>query len=282
MSEPIKSNSEQIEFWNGDAGQRWVRQQARLDAMLAGISAEILALAAPRSGEQVLDVGCGCGTTTLQLAEAVGPSGRVVGLDVSGPMLAVARSRAAAMKHVTFVKGDAAEHRFDGAQFDLLFSRFGVMFFADPDAAFANLRKSLKPSGRVAFVCWREARENDWVRIPVAAARAHVPPLPQPAPEDPGPFSFGSPGRLRRILANGGFDLITLRAFDPPMVLGDTLDDAVAHIQEFGPISRMLGDAAPPQRENAALAIREALTPCAASSPVQLGGATWLVTAKCR
>jgi SAM-dependent methyltransferase len=281
MSAPQKSNDQQIEFWNGDAGKRWVAQQQRLDAMLAGIGAEALKSANAKPGEHVLDVGCGCGETTLQFAQAVGGGGRVLGLDVSAPMLALAKSRAASMPQVSFVEGDAATHRFDGATFDLLFSRFGVMFFTDPDAAFANLRKALKSSGRVAFVCWREPRENEWVRVPIAAARAHVPAPPQLGPEDPGPFSFANPGRVRRILASGGFDVITMRPFDTPLTLGDTLDDAVAYLQEFGPISRLLNEATPPQREAAAKAIREAMAPYAKSPPVRLTGAVWLVTAKC-
>ena len=139
----------------------------------------------------------------------------------------------------------------------------------------------MKPTGRVAFVCWREPRENEWVRVPIGAARAHVPPLPQLGPEDPGPFAFANPGRVRRILASGGFDVITMRPLDTPLTLGDTLDEAVAYIQEFGPVSRLLNEASPPQREAAATAIREAMRPYAKSSPVRLTGATWLVTAKC-
>ena len=280
MNAPVKSNKEQIDFWNGDAGKRWVAQQERLDAMLADIGAAVLKTAAAKSGEHVLDIGCGCGKTSLELADAVGPSGRVVGADISEPMLAHAKSRIGSRSQLSFLHADASVHRFD-AEFDLIFSRFGVMFFADPDSAFANLRRSLKPTGRIAFVCWREPRENDWVRVPVAAAREHVPPQPPLGPEDPGPFAFANPGRVRRILANGGFDEITMRPFDTAMALGETLDDAVAYIQEFGPISRLLNDATAPQREAAAIAIREAMAPYAKSSPVRLTGATWLVTAKC-
>lgn len=282
MNAPLVSNSEQIEYWNKDAGQRWAAQQARLDAMLADISTAALATANARPGEHVLDVGCGCGDTSLKLAETVGASGRVVGLDVSEPMLAQAKSRAAAQKRpLSFVQADAAEHRFDGPQFDLLFSRFGVMFFGDPDKAFANLRKALKPSGRVAFVCWRDARDNEWVRVPVGAARPHLPQQPQMGPEDPGPFSFGNPGRVRRVLAYAGFDVITMKPFDTPMNMGATLDAAVADIQEFGPVSRLLKEATPTQREAAVAAVREAMAPYSKSLPVRLNGAVWLVTATC-
>jgi SAM-dependent methyltransferase len=280
MSAPVKSNDQQIEFWNGDAGQRWVAQQDRLDTMLADIGAEILKVAAAKPGEHVLDVGCGCGETSLTLADAVGAGGRVTGVDISEPMLTRAKSRAGTKSNAAFIQADAAAHHF-AQEFDLLFSRFGVMFFADPDAAFANMRKGLKSTGRVAFVCWREPRENEWVRVPIAAAREHAPPLPQLGPEDPGPFAFANPGRVRRILANGSFDVITMRPFDTPLTLGETLDEAVDHIQQFGPVSRLLNEAAPQQREAAVGAIREAMRPYAKSSPVRLTGATWLVTAKC-
>jgi len=282
MSAQSASNSEQIEFWNGDAGKRWVTQQVRLDAMLGEISAAALKSADAKPGEHVLDVGCGCGDTSLKLAQALGAHGRVLGLDISEPMLAQAKLRAAAQKlPLTFVRADAAGHRFDTAEFDLLFSRFGVMFFADPDSAFTNLHKALKPSGRVAFVCWRDARDNEWVRVPVGAARAHLPQQPPFGPEDPGPFSFGNSGRIRRVLANAGFDVITIKPFDTPMTMGATLDDAVADIQEFGPVSRLLKDASPAQREAAVAAIREAMAPYAKTLPVRLNGAVWLVTAKC-
>src|SRR6185295_18493460 len=141
------------------------------------------------------------------------------------------------------------------------------------------LRKSLKPSGRVAFVCWREARENEWVRVPVGAVRPHVPPQPQLGPEDPGPFAFADLARVRRILSSAGFDRITARPFDMELPLGQTFDDAVAHIQEFGPVARMLAEANDVQKVAAAAALREALKPHATRKPVTLGGAVWLVTA---
>lgn len=276
-----QSNADQIAYWNGDAGKRWASQQTRLDAMLSPISEAALRTAAAISGEHVLDIGCGCGATSIALAQAVGAKGRVIGADVSEPMLALARERSGtSMRHLAFKEADAAQYPFEAGAADLLFSRFGVMFFADPDAAFANMRKALKPGGRATFVCWRDWRENEWVRIPIAAVRPHVPPQPQLGPEDPGPFSFANPGRVRRILATAGFDAITMKPFDTPIQLGRSLDDAADHLQEFGPISRMLAEASAAQKQDAAASLREALSPFARTAPVELGAAVWIVTAK--
>jgi SAM-dependent methyltransferase len=276
MSQAL-SNADQIAFWNGDAGEKWVKAQERLDAMMASITAKLLDIAAPKMGERVLDIGCGCGETAIRLAQA---GARVTGIDVSRPMLARARQRAseAKVEHFEALEADAADHRF-APNYDLLFSKFGVMFFADPDAAFANLRKALKPGGRLAFVCWREPRENEWVRVPVGVVRAHVPPQPSLGPEDPGPFAFADLARVRRILSNAGFDRITARPFDFEMVLGANLDAAVAHIQEFGPVARMLSTASEVEKANAIAALTDALKPYATRSPVALGGAVWFVTA---
>lgn len=271
------SNADQIAYWNGDVGARWAAQQTRLDAMLAPISEAVLKVANVQAGERVLDIGCGCGDTSIKLAKS---GATVLGADVSAPMLALAKRRAAEVSGAAFVEADAAAHAFQPGTFDLLFSRFGVMFFANPDLAFANMRKALKQTGRAAFVCWRDWRENEWVRVPIMAVRPHVPPQPQLGPEDPGPFAFADPARVRRILANGGFDAITLKPFDTAVEIGNTLDDAVAYLQEFGPISRALKDASPAQKAQAATALRDVLAPYAKAAPIKLGAAVWIVTAK--
>jgi SAM-dependent methyltransferase len=277
MTQP-QSNADQIAFWNGDAGEKWVKAQDRLDAMLAPVTAEVFKAAAVKPGERVLDIGCGCGETSIMLAKA---GARVTGIDISRPMLARAKQRASDARIEAFeaIEADAAERKFD-ATYDLLFSRFGVMFFADADAAFANLRKALKPGGRLAFVCWREPRANEWVSVPVGAIRPHVPPQPQLGPEDPGPFAFADLVRVRRILDSAGFDSITARPFDAPMQLGETLEDALTHIQEFGPVSRMMTPASDAEKAKAAAALRHALEPYASKKPIALAGAVWLIAAR--
>ncbi len=271
MSQP-QSNADQIAFWNGDAGAKWAKAQDRLDAMLSEISAELMRAAAPQPGEHVLDIGCGCGDTSIEIAKS---GAHVTGIDISQPMLARAMQRAT---NISFIEADAATHQFSQA-FDLLFSRFGVMFFANPDAAFANLRTALKPGGRLTFACWRDWRENEWVRIPISAVRPHVPPQPQLGPEDPGPFAFADLTRVRRILTYAGFESITARPLNTAMRLGNSLDDAITHIQDFGPVSRMLADASPAEKAAATTALREAFKPFAARTPFTMDGAVWIVSA---
>ncbi len=280
MTELNELHAEQLAFWNGPGAERWVTNQARMDATLSEVLDAAVAHAAPREGEAVLDVGCGCGATTLALARKVGPAGHVTGLDVSAPMLELARTRSSGLANVAWLRADAAAHQFDPASVDLLFSRFGVMFFGDPAAAFANLRRALRPRGRVVFACWRAFAENPWMRVPLHAAYAHVPPLPKLGPEDPGPFSFAEPDRVARILTQAGFVQPRLTKLDLAIDLanGEGLEAAVRQAAGFGPAARAMEDQPEAARAAATDAIRAALAPYAASNGrVALPAAIWLV-----
>ncbi|MBN9561984.1 MAG: methyltransferase domain-containing protein [Alphaproteobacteria bacterium] len=280
MAETNELHAEQVAFWNGPGAERWVANQTRMDATLAEVLQAAVAHAAPHEGESVLDIGCGCGATTLALAAKVGPSGRAIGLDVSAPMLEVARRRSTGTANVAWIRADAATHAFDPASVDLLFSRFGVMFFGDPAAAFANLRRALRPNGRIMFACWRPFPENPWMRVPLHAAYAHVPPLPKLGPEDPGPFSFADPERVTRILTQAGFaePRFTKRDFAMDLANGEGLDAAVRQATGFGPASRAMEDQPEAARDAAIDAIRTALAPYAKSNgQVALPAAIWLV-----
>ena len=207
MSTPLghERNADQIAYWNGPNGERWVRRQEMQDVVLGPVSGVLIDRAAPKAGERVIDVGCGCGATTFAFANKVGSRGHVLGVDISAPMLALARKLAPADAPLEFALADATVQAFQPASFDLLVSRFGVMFFAEPAVSFANMRKALRPGGRVAFACWRTPRDNPWMMMPLMAAYKHVPKLPEMAPEDPGPFAFANEERVRRILDRGRF-----------------------------------------------------------------------------
>jgi SAM-dependent methyltransferase len=198
-------NADQIAYWNGPGGQRWANRQAAQDILLAPVLDILIDRAKPQAGERIIDVGCGSGASSIAFAQKVAPTGHVLGVDVSGPMLARARQSAPKELPLDFVQADATVYPFVSSSFDLLASRFGVMFFADPTLSFTNMRKALKPAGRLAFACWREPRENPFFMAPLMAAYKHVPKLPQQGPEDPGPFAFASEERVRRILGAAGF-----------------------------------------------------------------------------
>jgi ubiquinone/menaquinone biosynthesis C-methylase UbiE len=275
-------NADQIAYWNGPAGQRWADRQAAQDILLGPVADILIDRAKPQAGERVIDIGCGSGVTTIAFARKVAPSGHAFGVDISAPMLARARASAPKELPVDFTLADATVYPFDPASFDLLASRFGVMFFGDPVASFANLRKALKPSGRLAFACWREPRENPFFMAPLQAAYKHVPKLPQQGPEDPGPFAFASEERVRRILDAAGFAAVQMEPC--PLLLdaaiGRGLDGAVQAALEIGPASRALEGQPAELRAAAANSIREALTAFAKGDAVLLPASIWIVTAK--
>lgn len=277
-----QANADQIAYWNGPNGQRWTDRQAEQDVLLAPVSKALIDRAAAKAGDRILDVGCGCGSTSIALAEQVAPSGFVLGIDISGPMLARARELAPKGAPVDFALADATVYPFDPESFDLLVSRFGVMFFAEPAVSFANLRRALRPSGRVAFACWREPRENPWMMAPLQAIYQHVPKLPPQGPEDPGPFAFASEARVNRILGEAGYKSIEMEpvALSLDIAIGRGLDAAVQAAMQIGPGSRALDGHPPEMRAAAAKSVREMLTPYLRGQSVALAGSIWIVTAR--
>lgn len=279
MSQPDSApNADQAMYWNELGGRTWAEMADLLDRQIAGVSARTLEALAPQAGERLLDVGCGCGHTSLELAARVGPQGEVVGVDISSVLLDIARQRAAGVDNISFIEADAQTHPLEGASFDGLFSRFGVMFFADPKAAFRNLNAALKPGGRLAFVAWRGLMENPWMMRPLAAAARRVAPPAPPPPGAPGPFAFADRDRLRDILGCAGFNDITIQSVDTP-IGGLSPEDALKLAMRVGPLGALLREnpeAAPKVVED----VRKVLEAHAQEGAVWMDGAVWIVTAR--
>jgi SAM-dependent methyltransferase len=277
-----EANAEQSEHWNTDEARHWVDEQAAYDRMLAPFARRLLAAAAIGPTDSVLDIGCGTGTTTCAAARAAS-QGRALGIDLSRAMIESARARAN-REHIgnaTFEVGDAQTRAFAQGWADLVISRFGVMFFDDPVAAFANIRTAIRDGGRLAFVCWQELLANEWMAVPGAAALAQVPPPAPRGPDAPGPFSLGDPQRVHAILAEAGYHDITLDAVEEPMLLagGGSLPETLAFLRRTQ-MARTLFDRVAPGLVEAAIAeIENALAPFETPEGYRLGSAVWLVRA---
>ena len=237
-------SADQRAYWNGPPGESWVANQAALDALQGGVSALLLAEAAPGPGDRVLDIGCGAGETTLAVARAVGPRGTVTGVDISEPLLARARRRAEAAEagNAVFLHADAALHRFEPESADLVVSRFGLMFFADPVAAFRNLAPALAPGGRLVFVAWAAADRNPWFSLPLAAAVERLGPAAPSDPDAPGPMAFRDIGRVTRILAEAGFARAEGAVRTVDLHLPGGLEAAADLALRIGPATRHIRD----------------------------------------
>jgi SAM-dependent methyltransferase len=271
-------NVDQTQYWNEGAGPVWAAMQAALDRQLAPLGDAALSALAPRAGEAILDIGCGCGQTTWALAAIAGPGGKVVGVDISTPMLAVARTRADGAIAPSFLQLDAGTADLGTAAFDAVFSRFGVMFFDEPAAAFANIRQALKPGGRLAFVCWRPMGENPMFTAPGEAA---APFLPAPEPFDsaaPGPFAFADSGRVRSILAAAGFRDIAVESFDTS-IGGADLDGATSLALQVGPLARALREH-PELEDRIRPAVQTRLADFQIDGRVSFPAAVWIVAAR--
>ena len=274
-------NEDQKAYWNEVAGPRWAAADDVVARIEEPLLEHLLAAAAPAPGEAALDIGCGSGRSTALLARAVGPTGRVVGLDLSRPLLDLARARLereGSIGWTELVLGDAQVHRF-AETFDLVLSIFGVMFFESPEAAFANLRRALRPTGRLVYLCWQAPHRNPWVALPVAAAKAHLE-LPAPAPGAPGPFALADPERVRALLVHAGFAEIRVESCEDQLEVAPTVEAALEFMLRVGPLASPLAQAAPAARLRALAAIRTALVEVVGDGPVRLGGATWLVHAR--
>jgi len=280
MEETPAANAAQIDYWNAVAGQTWVQFQEQLDRQIAPLGHAAQRALSVKAGERVLDVGCGCGQSTLELAATVGAAGSVTGVDISQPMLGVARARPIPPGAVTpiFRETDAQSGDLGKGAFDAVFSRFGVMFFSDPAAAFANIRAALKPGGRLAFVCWRPLKENPWMSAPMAAALPLLPPQPAMDPLAPGPFAFADADRVKAILDNAGFTAVDIAPFDA-RIGGGSIEETVNLTFRVGPLGAALRDQ-PGLAGAVGERIREVLKPFDTPGGVLMPAAVWITTAR--
>lgn len=277
MAENRIANTHQSEAWNGYEGRHWAEHQARYDALNDPANAPLLDAARIRDTDRVLDIGCGNGRLTRLAART---AAHVVGVDLSEPMLERARASAAEehLDNVSHLRADAQVHPFDEASFDVAVSRFGVMFFADPVAAFANIGRALRPDGRIAFVCPQSVLRMDQAVI-FAAVAEHVTLPDLSAPAETGPAAFADPARAERVLTDAGFDDVTVEPVEVPQGWGPDAADAATFLFGWGPMRHWLRDAAPDAVERAREAATEAFRAYETDDGVRLMARHWLVTA---
>ncbi len=273
------ANRAQIDHWNSDDMRPWVDKQPDYDRQLEPFGEAVVAAAAIGTGERILDIGCGCGTTTLRAAR---PGSRAVGVDVSEPMIERARANARreGATNIEYLVADAQTQPFPPSSFDVGISRFGVMFFDDPVQAFANVRAAIRPGGRLAFCCWQSLARNDWLFLPGMAAAEHLP-LPEPT-DGPGPFSLGDPAAVVTMLEAAGFDTVLLEPLELLMLVGGggTVEKTLEFLMHTGIARAMFAGAEPVAADRARAAVRQLLAEHHDGEGVRLGSASWIVTAR--
>lgn len=278
------ANATQIEYWNEVSGPKWVAMQEDLDKQMEPLQEALIDFVSAEAGDSILDVGCGCGGSSIAFAQRVGPSGRVDGLDISQPMLSHAQSRVneLGLENVRFKQGDAQVETLERASYDFVVSRFGIMFFENPVAAFSNLKSALKPGGALTFICWRPAMENPWMTVPMMGAAKHVELPPPPDPNAPGPFALSDADRTRGLLTDAGFDEVSIEPYDDVLHVGPggTLDASVDFATKIGPVSSLLKEVDQETLEKVKASMREALKAFETADGVKLAFAAWLVRAR--
>ncbi len=270
------------DYWKEEGGQKWLENIDVVESSLIPLGEILLERAPFREAEFVLDVGCGGALTSLEIVKQVGSGGQVTAIDISADILSVARQRAERVPNLHLREGDAGSIALEEQYFDVIFSRFGVMFFNDPVAAFKNFHKAMKPSARLVFLCWRTLEENPWMGEPAAAVFKHLAPPDKPETPDadaPGPFSFADSGRVRHILASAGFKDINLQAVDTGMPLG-AMDEAVSFLMRMGPAAEVIAQANDDEKDTAAMTIRHVLGKYETADGIMPPAAAWVVIAR--
>jgi SAM-dependent methyltransferase len=275
-----------VEFWNGESTKRWVQFQDTMDASMAPLGIAAMDAIGIADEDRVIDIGCGCGDTSLELARRVEPKGAVLGLDISEPMTGLAGDRVSDSPHdnIELALADAQVHAFEPGARDAVFSRFGIMFFDQPVAAFENLKAALVTGSRIGFVCWQAAKANEWVRVPSQIAAAHIQLPPPNPPDQPGEFGFANKDFVYRNLDQAGFVDIEIADHTVPMRMagGDTVEDVVGFVSSVGPMARAIAEADPGKEvvEQITDDLRDVLTNHYTGDGVVMSCATWVVTAR--
>src|SRR5690348_14897497 len=279
MQPEQRSNEEQTKFWNGIAGRAWADTQPLLDRALNPFEDLLVNAVAAKSARRVLDVGCGAGTTTLAIAELLGANGRCIGIDVSEPMIALARTRAERVDSTAhFICADAQIHAFEPADFDMVVSRFGVMFFDNPVGAFANLRHTAKDGAELRFLAWRSPAENPFMTTAERAAAPLLPNIPARDPDAPGQFAFAGRRRVNRILEESGWNEIDIRPLDVSCKFPEK--ELVRYFTQLGPLGRVLHDVDEPTRTRVVEEVRAAFAAYVQGDEVRFNAAAWMVRAR--
>ena len=274
-------NQDQKDFWNNQKGQIWVSLEQKIDSMLEPLGDETLKILAVKDGEHIIDVGCGTGTTTLKLAGLLCNNGSVTGVDISKPILECAKKKAreSSANNIEFVLADAQNHDFVFESCDAIFSRFGLMFFEDPVAAFSNLRKGLKSGGRLTFVCWADRSVNDWIEVSTNIANKYLELPPKAAPRDPGPFAFEDPLYLNEVLSDAGWNEILIENFATTNVVGKSIKEAADFLSRMGPMSVPFENSEGSVQRKVIGALEECFVDYFTRRGVEMHFSTWIVIA---
>lgn len=279
MPQSAQPNAQQAALWNDASGKAWVEMQPILDGVLAPFERLLVDAGYPGEGSNVLDIGCGAGATTLAMARRIGDGGRCVGLDISQPLVALAaeRARVGEVANASFEVGDAQAYAFESGHFDAVVSRFGVMFFEDPVAAFTNIRQAARHDGKLAFVAWRSPVENDFMTTAMRAAAPFLPPASAPDPDAPGQFAFADGAKVKRILGASGWSSIKVERVDVQCRIAE--GDLMKYATRLGPVGAALREVDKATAEKITTVLPAAFAPFVVAGEARFNAACWLATA---
>tara|TARA_B000000441_G_C21700400_1_gene325539 strand:+ start:224 stop:1069 length:846 start_codon:yes stop_codon:yes gene_type:complete len=274
-------NQEQKEFWNEKKGKIWVSLESNIDKMLGPLGHHAIKILNPKSGEKILDIGCGTGSTSQSLSKLVGENGLITGIDISEPILSFAKNQLENrnIKNIDFIQEDAQTFNLSNFNYDAIFSRFGIMFFEDPFFAFKNIKKSLNSRGRITFICWSNREENDWITLSSKVASQFLELPPKNNPREPGPFAFEEYSYIKEILTKSGWKNINIKNHKENIIVGKTLDHAAAFLSKMGQMSVPFENSNEKTKAKVIEALKECYSKYLIPKGVEFHFSTWIVSA---